>query len=320
MSRDFLFDTPYLEDFGAKTSSLVEGSPSGRENWTALNPSIGFSPEKGYAAVVRSSNYKINEYGIPDIVLSSIKNELWFSELDDDLNLTNLREIKVFGDIDLSQGVEDARLFWKNDSWYVLGVIQRVTASRRIQRLALFKLDANANSAFYEKTYESWDTARSEKNWMPVAYGENTNFDYIYSPNGIVKGSSFILSGSSDTYINNIRGGSCLWPLGDGTYLSITHSTYLKDKIFYNPETESYSKTQLRTYTHQFVHYDGYGKIIEISSEFVLEHLGIEFAAGLVEKDGNFVISYGVEDEAARLAVIPKEQVLRLLGPVGDDF
>lgn len=320
MSKEFRFDYPYIEDFGGTTAVFLDTAPNGKENWTAFNPSIGFSPEKGYAVTVRSSNYRISEYGIPDIVLPAIKNELWFSELDPDLNPVNLRQLEVSGPIDLSQGVEDARLFWKNDSWYVLGVIQRVSSSNRKTRLALFELDVEKNTAVHVKTYESWETSRSEKNWMPVAYGDNANFDYVYSSAGVVKGDYYILNATSDEYINALRGGSCLWPLSDGTYLAITHSTYVKDNVFYDKETNGFAKTQMRTYTHQFVHYDAYGKVAEVSEEFVFDSPSIEFAAGLVGVGEDFVISYGSNDVSANFAVIPKKTVMSLLGPTGEEF
>ena len=56
-----------------------------------------------------------------------------------------------------------------------------------------------------------------------------------------------------------------------------------------------------------------------MSEEFVFDHPGIEFAAGLVEKDGNFIISYGNEDVASCLATISREKALNLLHPVREE-
>ena len=56
-----------------------------------------------------------------------------------------------------------------------------------------------------------------------------------------------------------------------------------------------------------------------MSEEFVFDHPGIEFAAGLVEKDGNFIVSYGNEDVSACLATISKDRALALLQPVREE-
>lgn len=318
MPKILKFDYPYIEDFGAKTQVFLSTHPENQEEWTAFNPSIGYSPELGYAILVRSSNYVISEYGVPDRALPAIRNELWFSELDENLQPTNLRKISITGDINLYQGVEDARLFWRDGAWHFSAVTVLVNSDKQTARVSVFKLSPDDNRATHLKQYSSHEPSRSEKNWMPVAVGSSDNFDFIYGPSGVVKDEKFILYPSDDEIIEDIRGGSCLWTLGDGTYLAVTHNVYYTEKIFVE-DGETF-RTHLRNYTHQFVHYDAYGKVVEISDEFVFDGPGIEFAAGLVEKDGNFIISYGHEDESAHLAIIPVETVLRLLGPVGEDF
>jgi predicted GH43/DUF377 family glycosyl hydrolase len=43
------------------------------------------------------------------------------------------------------------------------------------------------------------------------------------------------------------------------------------------------------------------------------KHSGIEFAAGLVEKGDDFIVSYGKDDLSSHIAIIPKDIVLNSL-------
>ena len=80
----------------------------------------------------------------------------------------------------------------------------------------------------------------------------------------------------------------------------------------------THMKTE-RTYTHQFARYSAEGNIVALSGEFVFQKMQVEFAAGIVEKDGKFIISYGVQDESSHFASIPVKNVLEILKPVKND-
>jgi predicted GH43/DUF377 family glycosyl hydrolase len=319
MPRKLRFSYPYIEDFGGKTRLLLDSFEGMREGWTAFNPSIGFSPALGYGITVRSSNYKIDkESGVLTVDPNLVENELWFSELNDDLNLTNLRKLEVIGDIELANGIEDARLVGTDTGWSMLAVVFETYGGVRRTRLAVFAVDPEANTVTHIETLHTWDTSRSEKNWMPLAFGTSENFDYVYSPTGTYKNGEISLRAHNNHLLSDIRGGSQLWPLGDGTYLAVTHSVYYQPVILKHKTQGNLIQVQHRTYTHQFARMNAYGQIIEVSEEFFLDGPDVEFVAGLVEKDGNFIISYGREDEASHLAVIPKENALATLTPVED--
>ena len=321
MSEELRIDYPYLEDFGATTQQILNRVPSADLSWSAFNPSIGHSPELGYAILIRSSNYQISEYGIPDKVLSAIKNDLWFSELDSNFNIVDLRKITITGDLDLSQGVEDARLLWRDGSWHFSAVTLKQYGDIRQARLNLFKLDSLDNLATHIKQYAGARPDTLEKNWMATLIGENPNFDFIYGPTSIVKNGKFIITATDDPSIPNIRGGSSLVDLGDKTYLAVVHKTYTTEKCTPDPiDKNTVHVTYIRNYTHMFARYNWDGLLIETSDEFVFDGPGIEFAAGMVEKDGNLIISYGREDSSCHLATIPKTTALSLLNPMDDEF
>ncbi len=320
MAKKMKFDYPYLEDLGGSTKRILRHVIPDQPAWSALNPSIGYCPEQGYAITFRSSNYTINpQYGTLDVTIGDkIRCYLWFSELDDDLNMVNLRQIsfKVPGNPETHRGVEDARLFSRDGQWYFTAVMLENHTPRA--RLCLYRLDPESSTAHFIKKYDSWDTEQIEKNWMVPALEPNPNFDFIYTGNGIYKDGKFILDSVTSADISALRGGSCLWPLNDGSYIAVTHCVYAKNIEFYDKNRFATVKGSVRNYTHQFVRFSNTGKVLEMSEEFVFEHPGIEFAAGLVEKDGNFVISYGYEDVMSCLATISKDRVLSLLQPPAD--
>lgn len=319
MPRKLRFSYPYIEDFGGATRQLFSTFEGINEGWTAFNPSIGYSPELGYAMTIRSSNYLINkESGALTVGLSSVRNELWFSELNENLEVMHLRKIEVLGDIELTSGIEDARLVWSKNGWKILAVVFETYGGARRTRLAVFNLDPSTDTATHIETLKTWDTSRSEKNWMPLAYGANPHFDYIYSPTGTYKSGDISLKTHSNHLLSDIRGGSQLWPLGDGTYLAVTHSVYYQPVVLKEISTGNLVQTHHRTYTHQFVRFNAYGQAIEMSDEFFFDGPDVEFAIGLVEHRGNFVISYGREDSSCHLATIPVENALASLTPIED--
>ena len=95
------------------------------------------------------------------------------------------------------------------------------------------------------------------------------------------------------------------------------HALYLKTSTYYDPRTFGNATAQQRRYSHQFVKIDQYGSLVEISEEFIFDELNIEFAAGLVEKDGYYIITYGAKDITAHMARIPVQEVHKRLTPIG---
>ena len=150
------------------------------------------------------------------------------------------------------------------------------------------------------------------------AYNENPNFDAIYGPTGIVKDDKLIASFLNEKSLGGLRGNTNLWELEDGTYLALMHTLYVKTSTYYDPRTFGHATSQQRRYSHQFVRINQYGSIVELSPEFIFDELNIEFAAGLVEKDGYYIITYGSKDVTAHMARIPVEEVHKRMSPVGN--
>ena len=323
MTENPRYDYPYFEDFGGQTSVFLDKLSGNGECYSAFNPSIGYSEKHGYAMLIRSSNYSI----IPETrqltveSLVDIKNEVWFTALDEKTMLPTVLHRLVIKGVDTSGfGVEDGRLFSRDGDWYFLGTILKYNDSgTRISRLATFKIDLETYEAHFIERFESWSQKVNEKNWMVSATEPNPNFDYIYSPVSIYKDKKIVLSTGLEEVLSSFRGSTQLWPLGDGTYLGLCHKVYSQTIEYPAEEEGRVWRTLYRTYTHAFTRFDSRGSMIEMSEEFVFDGIDIEFAAGIVEKDGVFYITYGRMDASSHIAWVSRDKVMELLTPLANE-
>jgi hypothetical protein len=307
---------PTIEQLGGSVKKVRRLVDPNDKSWSAFNPSIGFSPKLGYAMTIRSSNYVINlDTGYLQITAGSlVTNKVWFCELDEHLNLVNLREVKFdSGELSLKRGVEDAKLFWRDGSWWFTAVMMEKEHTS-FARMSLFKYDHKKNVATFIKKYPSPEFNRPEKNWM-MPYEPNPNFDFIYGPASIMKDDVFIKYPNLNSSITPVRGNTNLLKIGD-EYLALVHTLYTKNVVWNNPNTFAKQDGLRKIYTHMFAKYNYKGELTHLSSEFQFEHNGIEFAAGIVEKDDDFVISYGKDDLSSHLAIISKSIVLGALAKI----
>lgn len=285
---------------------------SENRNWSACNPSIAYSPELGYAMTVRSSNYILHpKSGVINVLEGDgVHSQVWFCELGDDLVPKNMRKVNFLPeDPSVDRGVEDPKLFWRDGSWYFTGVMLEKEHTPEA-RMVLYQYDPVANTAKFIRKWEGPDAAKPEKNWM-LPYEPNPNFDFIYGPSSIVKDDFIVSKPSTIRAIGGLRGNSNLWSLGDDTYIAVVHNLFSR---YTKGENDLY--IQDRAYIHRIARYNIFGDLTELGPEFVFRSLGVEFAAGLVVKDGSLIISWGERDETSYLATIPLETVLDSLVPV----
>ena len=271
---------------------------------------------------IRSSNYVVNpetgEYSVT--TGNKIQNKVYFCELNFDLEIENLREIKFDSipladeDLKVVRGAEDAKLFWRNGAWHFTAVMKEPYGIP-IPRLAKFIIKNDVAHFLDLNGFVNEDNKKAEKNWM-TPYEENPNFDYVYGPNQIVKDRELITIRDLNDEIKNFRGGSNLWDLGDSTYLAIGHKTYIKKIEYFCSRRFGVVGAELRNYEHRFARYDYYGKLIQLSKPFQFISGGIEFAAGLVVLDNQVVVSFGKNDAASYLASINLDKVMEMLRDV----
>jgi hypothetical protein len=142
---------------------------------------------------------------------------------------------------------------------------------------------------------------RHEKNWMPLL-GTKTWLYSCHDAGRVVtvsrQGDRWLLTprGASPLNARGFRGGSQLIPHGDG-WVCVIHEV---------AEDEG-----RRTYEHRFVWFGADLSITGWSSPFVFQsQRQIEFAAGLAWLDaGRLVVTFGVRDEEAWLAVVQHDEL-----------
>lgn len=308
-------DYPNIKALGGYVVDVRRLIDPNNKNWSAFNPSIANHPRKGYAMTVRSSNYVITERGEYKVVDGgTIKSQVWFSELDKNLKLKNLRKIDFSGiEPKLSRGLEDAKLFVRDGKWMFSAVVLEENIPKA--RIAVATLDARATKVTDLELFPSVDAGRVEKNWM-ISPDPNPYFDFIYGPNQIVKDDQMITWMTDHPNISALRGGSNLMSMGDGSYLAVTHRMFGKQDSFFQPETFGMTHTDHREYVHYFVKYDEKGIIRAMSDGFIFYKPGVEFAAGLTTRKREILVSFGREDVSSHIAVLPYETVLKSLRPI----
>jgi hypothetical protein len=301
---------PTIRSLGGHIVDLKRFVYPDNKNWSATNPSIGYAPRKGYAIAIRSSNYVILPNGTYTVTTDGlIQSHVWFSELNKNFEITNLRKIDISGvGLDLRRGLEDPKLFWRDGSWWFTAVMLE-KAHTPFARMVTCQLDKNATKIISLEKHAGIDTNRPEKNWM-LPYKPNPNFDFIYASNATIKDSVLTTSMQDIPKLQGIRGNTNLHDLGDTTYLAVTHRTMQKTSMVHEPNSFGSIKATLRNYVHFFTRYDQYGKVIGISQGFQFYKPGVEFAAGIVADKKDFIISFGREDVSSHLAVIPQKIVL----------
>jgi predicted GH43/DUF377 family glycosyl hydrolase len=180
-----------------------------------------------------------------------------------------------------------------------------------VARIGLFRLELNTMTAHFIEKYEGPDKKRVEKNWSVVAGESVPEFDLVYGPNSVYKNGKVNQLKPAGKY-KNLRGGTQLIPWEDG-YLSVWHITRKKHTNVFNSRTFSMERPDLRDYTHVFVLHNKDGSIRKVSEEFIFGSGVVEFAAGIIEHNGNVIISWGHDDAWSWLAIIRADSVSKML-------
>lgn len=184
-------------------------------------------------------------------------------------------------------GIEDVRLFWREDGLHGVGVIIPIINGGYKLRLAEILIDYEAGT--YKLLQDlGRPFGHAEKNWSPSEH-PNPYFDYLYSPTQIVKDGE-VIGEDNELFIHN---GTPLIHFEDG-YISIAHAVV-------NIMGE-------RTYAQIALKLDKYGKVTH-HSQFFHFNVGwreglketVEFGSGLLWSSGKegeeMILGFGVKDE-----------------------
>lgn len=192
-------------------------------------------------------------------------------------------------------GIEDIRLFsWQGQPWGIGAAVCAGPKAGSFQaQQVLFRLDEHRIVDFH--LLPSPVNARIEKNWTPLFLNDELHLIYSLDPliaYHVDSDGSLTLIGQQQPKPQGflLRGGTPFIPW-NGKYLGLAHRAPFQSDRFY--------------YTHVFVVIDRNLRLVETSPPFFLQRRGIEFAAGLINRENELVISYGVGDQAGFVAPIP---------------
>jgi hypothetical protein len=210
-------------------------------------------------------------------------------------------------------GMEDARLFKWNDTLYHSGV-RRDTTTNGQGRMELSQLEITPSSVKEVSRYRipapGNDGTYCEKNWMPFA---DKPFHYIKwsNPTEVVK-VDIEKNTCTTVYLdeNKIIPGVCDFRGGSqvitwrGYYLAVIHEVRLFSSELGRKDGQ---------YLHRFVLWDQNFNVIKFSELFDFMGGEIEFCCGLTMHKGNFLVTFGFQDNAAYILQFPESIMLDML-------
>jgi hypothetical protein len=241
----------------------------------------------------------------------------YICELDEEMR------IKIYHKIDTSSfpdkelwdfvGLEDSRIVRWDGKLYVCGV-RRDLDTIGTGRMELSEIEFTGNGVKELKQYRIPSSGENnsycEKNWMPVL---DMPFHFVKWTNGTELVKYNIQTGTTDQVVLthwrdlgcvDLRGGSQVIPLGNDYRFCLNHETYI------------YQSEQGRkdgTYRHRFVVWDKDWNIVKVSKQFSFLTGEIEFAVGMCEYNGDYLITFGFQDNAAYLVKVSKDFVYNFI-------
>lgn len=241
----------------------------------------------------------------------------YLCQLDDDFN------IFAWACVDTSEldvppkwefvGLEDVRLIWWDDRLWQCGV-RRDTTPNGVGRMELVEIQAEG-AKVKEVSRERMpapapDSSYCEKNWMPITdmpyhWVKWTNSTEVVKYDRNTKTTTTVVGKDfKDIGTRDLRGGSQVIP-------------YKNHRICITHEVDLYWSEAGRKdadYWHRVIVWDKDWNIVHASEPFTFMNGKIEFCVGLTIHNGEFVCTFGYQDNAAYLARIPTQLMDELTG------
>lgn len=313
-----------LENGGAIKPLII---PAELTNGTGLcNPSVFVEDDK-ILVNLRHIQYTLyhselckyeHQYG-PLVYLNpdndiSLRTTNYICELDSDLEITHHAKVDT-SKLDQKPlwefiGLEDARLFKWDGKVYLSGV-RRDTTTNGQGRMELSELEFTDTTVKEVSRFRipgpPPDQEYCNKNWMPIL---DQPFHFVKWTNGTEVVRTIPEENRTETVVlkdwvqapKDLRGGSQVLSYKNG-YLAINHETDLY---------KSEAGRKDATYRHKFTYWDKDWNIQKFSPVFSFLEAKIEFACGMAEYQGDYLITFGFQDNAA--------YILRVPGKLLEDF
>lgn len=210
----------------------------------------------------------------------------------------------IFGRIDDSWTLRDARLTsgWKYEDLRLFECRDKLMAIgyrsdfwRDEPAMVVLDLDGAGDA----QAVHVQSGTRHEKNWLPIVRGDELRF--VYSVDPLVTIQYDPATGGCGAFSRSeghARGSSQLLPFDDG-FIAVVHEvTHAQNR---------------RWYSHRFARFNADLSSVSMGPHWCFEHSGIEFCAGMAERNGRHVLSYGCRDNEACLAIVEPATVRTLV-------
>ena len=287
-----------------------------------MNPSVFIDPDGDILVNVRVVNYILyhseNEQRFPSrwgplAYLHPEKDQRLVTEnyvvrLNSNLEITDCAKVEM---LELHQpiwefvGLEDARLvYW--DGYYLIGV-RRDTTNNGVGRMEKSKVSIDKDTwtikEISRERIEVPSQSYCEKNWMPIV-DKPFHFVKWHSPIEVMKAEGTMAQQVALKQgiqpEKDQRGGSQLIRWGS-VYIAITHEVDL---------FKNYLQQKDGIYRHRLCVYDDDLNLVGISPEsFSFLDGRIEFCVGAAEYEGDLLVSFGFQDNAAFVLRVPRSIV-----------
>lgn len=287
-----------------------------------MNPSVFIDPDGDILVNVRVVNYILyhseNEQRFPSrwgplAYLHPEKDQRLVTEnyvvrLNSNLEITDCAKVEM---LELHQpiwefvGLEDARLvYW--DDYYLIGV-RRDTTNNGVGRMEKSKVSIDKDTwtikEISRERIEVPSQSYCEKNWMPIV-DKPFHFVKWHSPLEVMKAEGTMAQQVALKQgiqpEKDQRGGSQLICWGS-VYIAITHEVDL---------FKNYLQQKDGIYRHRLCVYDDDLNLVGISPEsFSFLDGRIEFCVGAAEYEGDLLVSFGFQDNAAFVLRVPRSIV-----------
>jgi hypothetical protein len=205
-------------------------------------------------------------------------------------------------------GLEDARLFVWDEKMFLCGV-RRDTTTHGEGRMELSEIVIKDNTVTEISRTRipapGKNDSYCEKNWMPILdqpyhWVKWSNPTEVVKFDPVSKTTVTTKLGQYYPLDRDLRGASQVIPFLDG-YLTLTHETYLH---------RSERDLKDATYRHRFIFWDKNFNVVKFSKEFSFMGAKIEFCCGMAEYNGNILITFGYQDNAAFVMQAPKNFII----------
>jgi glycosyltransferase involved in cell wall biosynthesis len=277
-----------------------------RPSWPVFNPSITADGD-GFRMIARTANYRINDGVVHDDGM--LRNINYLLHLDRDLAVSSIEPLDDSTDVlrypSRIHGYEDCRLIEVGGEWFASATVCELNP---IERREIALLSIEGSTVTRVGALDGPQPGRHEKNWMPFVVDGVLHFVYSCSPTVILRCESatwditLVRRSATSESMAGLRGGSQGVPLGDGSFLFAVHEV---DRTGERP-----------IYVHRFVHLAEDGHFDGMTEPFTFTSDPVEFCGGMAKHEGGLVLSFGVSDAAAGLAVLDLREVRELLVPL----